>query len=107
MAGLERLRAFLLVCLIKFKWYIAGIACAGAYYPLRHLMIDQESKVTVIASTLTVILIVSLYAIGWSLQKLSEKYLAGRNWILRWGAIGAGIFLLFIYLDLVGYGVRW
>lgn len=85
---------------------LVALALVGAYWPLRTMMIDQEARVSVVASTLTVAYIICLYIIGSGSWKLIKRFLGHRR-ILKWAAFGGVIGVLFLYLELVGYEVKW
>ena len=90
-------------------WAFPAVALATAlfYLPVREMMIQQEARTTVTVSTLTVAYLVTLYIIGWGGGKLIDRHLKGRPWLLRQGAWVSLVVMLFVYLDLSGYGVRW
>lgn len=85
----------------------AAAATALAYWPVREMLAGQEVRVTVIHSTLTVTYLVSLFCIGWGLDILTKRFLAKRHRVVRELAWVAGIAVLFVYLDLTGYGVKF
>lgn len=89
-------RAFLLLPLL------IGLS----YWLIRGQIAEQEAEVTVTISTLSVALVVSLYLIGYGMQRLIERHLVGRHWAIRWSAWAGAILLVFLYLEAMGYGVR-
>ena len=84
-----------------------AIGTGAAYWPVRSMMTTQEASTTVTASTLTVMLIVSLFIIGWGSDKVIKKVLAGRHRALQEIAWVFVILLLFTAMDLMGYDVKF
>jgi len=82
------------------------VVIAGAYWPLRSFMVDQESRVTVIASTHTVTFVLCLAVIGWGGGRLLRRRF-GRTRLLYWLSFALFLVVLFTFVDLLGYEVWW
>ena len=93
-----------------YPWLFAtsGLLCLVAYPLVReHRMIGQGGKVVVKASTMTPALIICLLIIGWGYQKLVIDRLSGRHWTLKWGSILPLWLILSLFLEAMGYDMRF
>ena len=94
--------------LITLAFWLVGIATILCYYPIRQYLVQEEMRVVVYASNLTVPLLILVSLVGWLLGKaIDKKWLKGRGWLLRQVVWLGCIAILFVYLDLMGVGMRW
>jgi len=94
--------------LITLAFWLVGIATLASYWPVRQYLVQEEMRVTVYASNLTVPLLVLVSLVGWLLGKaIDKKWLKGRSWLLRQVAWLGCILIVFLYLKFMGIGMKW
>ncbi len=94
--------------IITLSFWFLGIATIASYWPIRQYLVQEEWRVVVYASNLTVPLLFLVSLVGWLLGKaIDKKWLKGRSWLLRQVVWLGCIAILFIYLDLMGIGMKW
>jgi len=94
--------------LITLAFWLVGIFTIASYWPIRQYLVQEEMRVTVYASNLTVPLLVLVSLVGWLLGKaIDKKWLKGKPWLLRQAAWLGCIAVLFLYLDFMGLKMRW
>ena len=91
----------------KWAFPFVAVSLAVAYWPIRQMMVAQEVRVTVIASSLTVMYLVCLIIIGYSVDRIIKRRMAKRHWLMREAVFWVCMVPVFFYLNLSGYAVRW
>lgn len=94
--------------LITASFWILGIATIAAYYPVRQYLVQEEWRVVVYASNLTVPLLALVSLVGWLFGKaIDKRWLKGKSWVLRQVAWLGCVAVLFTYLKFMGVGMRF
>jgi hypothetical protein len=94
--------------LVKWAFPVIAVIAACVYWPIREMLTEQEGRAVVIASTMTVTLLVLLFIIGYGADYLIfKRYLVNKPKWVQWGAFACVTLVLFGYLKLMGYDVRF
>lgn len=95
----------------KLFW-LAGIAMAGAYWPMRSLLVEEQARIVVVASTLTVWFVGVMFFVGWGLWRIVfdgkgvGRRMVGWNVWVKAVVYGGVLVVVYEYLQLWGYQGR-
>lgn len=93
--------------LIKFAFNVIPLFVAGLYYHNWHYLTQQEARMIVNISNLTVFYIIFLFYMAHFANRLLTRFTKGKPYIYRMAGLFLFIMALVFILDLIGMEMRW
>lgn len=88
--------------LLNMSFVVMGLAAAIAYWPIRSMLIEQESTEFVHVAHMTVFIVLLAGILAILTDKVIAKFFKKKSWIVRQGIWLFAMVLLFLYLKLIG-----
>lgn len=93
--------------LIGFAFWLSPLLVFGLYYPITYYLIQQEARVVVNVSNLTVFYVLFLFYMAHFANQLLNKFTSGKPYIVRLAGLFLFILALVFFLGLIGMEMRW
>lgn len=88
--------------LLNICFVVAGTATAISYWPIRNMLIEQESEEFVHVAHMTVFIVFLMGLLAILTDKVINRFFRKKSWIVRQGIWVCAMVVLFLYLKLIG-----